>query len=405
MLLKRKNSSMENKLLGLLLLFSCATTPVKTESPESQPTTKAAAIPMSQPTPEKKSQRPVLVKGTLIEPYEGRKLATFPVVGSEHATPAETPGQYWAGEVLIDAETQKILKQKVSEFWIEKNAEVVRRDETGKTLWSTTPGERLGSLRAPDLLWDQNGVYVATDAGVIALEQTSGKLLWRALGPNDHLALFGGLLIGVDCSHKEAKEQRWLVAYQTIDGKPFFRVELPNNEEPETPVILKDRVLVRGDHYTIVLDATGRELFRLSERASLLHPLSDGGFLAITDKQVMGLRPDGKTRWSLKGFRDGFVQGSGIVPLPSGDFVLYNYGAISDSGVELLYINATEGKERWRYLCPPLLVDHSEYYHQAYVELRGDDLIVVSQGSYGEFIEIVSKEDGRSQKRHQWKEF
>jgi hypothetical protein len=49
----------------------------------------------------------------------------------------------------------------------------------------------------------------------------------------------------------------------------------------------------------------------------------------------------------------------------------------------------------------PLGVSHSEYYHVAYVELRGPQLVVVSQGSYGDFVEVRNVATGGKLARHE----
>jgi len=56
--------------------------------------------------------------------------------------------------------------------------------------------------------------------------------------------------------------------------------------------------------------------------------------------------------------------------------------------VSLQRIDLRTGALAWDVHCRELGVDHSKYSHHAYVELRDDRLIVVSQGSGGSFVEV-----------------
>ena len=79
-------------------------------------------------------------------------------------------------------------------------------------------------------------------------------------------------------------------------------------------------------------------------------------------------------------------------------FRLASYGAIHDSGVELVRLRR-DGSEVWHSCAAPLGVGHSEYEHFAYIEVRGDELLVASEGSYGAFLEQLAVRTGTREKR------
>jgi hypothetical protein len=96
--------------------------------------------------------------------------------------------------------------------------------------------------------------------------------------------------------------------------------------------------------------------------------------------------------------RNTFVGGNQVVELPGGDFILANWGAINDSGVDLVRLHP-DGTPVWHSCASPLGVGHSEYEHLAYVEARGDALFVASEGSYGAFLEKLSVATGERERR------
>jgi outer membrane protein assembly factor BamB len=386
--------------LGGILL--CCTTP-KPIPTEAKAGAALVPVPTSTPTsmPMLSKSLPVMVGKQIIDPYTGKKLKEFAEAPNyEFAFPAEIEGQYWVGNVLIDANTQSILRTQQQEFQIDNNETVLRVDKSGKTLWSSKPGERVGSLRSPEIVADNTLVFVAVSSGIAVLDKASGKLLRTLKGPPDHLALFNSNIVGVDCTSPGARPERWMVAYQSSDGKESFRVALPTDEEPETPVVVGSNLLVRGDKYSLLVNAKGEEIFRLKERISQIKELQADKWFVTSDKRIFAIERGAKISWELKGFRENFVHETKVIVLPGGELLLYNFGAISDSGVELVRLDK-DGKERWRSSCKPAGVDHSEYYHQAYITLRGDDMIVVSQGSYANFIEIVDAKSGVSKQRFQ----
>ncbi len=77
------------------------------------------------------------------------------------------------------------------------------------------------------------------------------------------------------------------------------------------------------------------------------------------DGEVARLTPSGSPGWSVPSGGGGDTDGGGIVPLPGSDLVVYEYDAISDSGVRLKRFDPSEGTVQWETFCKPLGVGHS----------------------------------------------
>jgi hypothetical protein len=119
------------------------------------------------------------------------------------------------------------------------------------------------------------------------------------------------------------------------------------------------------------------------------------GLIVLTTKRIVGLGLVGNKRWELGAPEHGFQGGGGAVTLPDGDVVIYNFGHISDSGVELIRIHPLEGNVVYRVNVDGLGVAHSQYLHSAFVRARGSILDVVSIGSSGTFVETRNASDGK----------
>jgi hypothetical protein len=60
-----------------------------------------------------------------------------------------------------------------------------------------------------------------------------------------------------------------------------------------------------------------------------------------------------------------------------------------------------DGTVAWQTFCAPLGVGHSEYYHRATVAVEGEQVKVISRGSYGAFVEVLDTKSGRQIRRTQ----
>jgi outer membrane protein assembly factor BamB len=344
---------------------------------------------------------PVVVGHRIVDPETGEVVDSLDTHLHGMARP-EAPGRYSLDGTIVDvASRTAVSAPDVVRF---ESGEVVHRSTKGVRWRFRLAGAR--SVRPPDLVTTKRMVVAAVESDLVGIDRATGKERWRITVPNDRLHAAGDLVLSLDSNaYLPAVPKRWLVARRDWDGTEVFRVELPRKADPEALFDLGRLLLVRNrhPHFSLVIDRTGRIVFELRERVSAGVPIGNG-WLVVTDKRVARLDAKGSVVWELPGFENDFVMGTGILVLPGGDALVYNHGAISDSGVELLRVGLADGKVRWRRRADPLGVGHSKYRHQAYVvRIPGDELAVVSQGSYGSWIERVDALTGSQRGRWEFR--
>jgi hypothetical protein len=80
--------------------------------------------------------------------------------------------------------------------------------------------------------------------------------------------------------------------------------------------------------------------------------------------------------------------------IAGGGHLVFRYGRMSDSGVELQRLDA-RGGTLWVQSCAPVGVCHSEYYHDVFAHVEGNTIKIISRGSYGTFVERIDLHSGR----------
>lgn len=398
-------------LLGATLL-GCVTNPTQPETPvdpadaparplpapsTAHPAPVATQQPMPATTPA--TTLPVLVGRRIVDPATGQIIKELAdVAAHEVAVPADDPGRYWLGDTLVDVASQALVRTRSPELRLDSARRAVRRfDETDKPRWTTILNEGVGSVRPPDVVADDARVYVAVDSGIAVLDGAGGTLQRVIKGPHDHLMLYAGRIVAVDCASPGSTAKRLLVAYDGATGGLGFSAELPLDEEPETPLVVDGDLLVVGRNYTLLLDPQGAPRLRLQERVAAIRT-TPPGWVLVSDQRIFALGGDQKLAWEHPRFTADFVHEAHILELPGGDLLAHNFGRISDSGVELVRLGP-QGEQRWRTTVAPAGVSHSKYRHVAHVLVRGDELVVVSQGSYASFLEVVDAGTGASKRR------
>jgi hypothetical protein len=264
------------------------------------------------------------------------------------------------------------------------------------TTGSTVPvidGER--AVRAPDVAISSDRVVTAHDGVVQAYDDKKGTSVWTAPVAGDRLHVAGDTVYSVICTLSEHS----LIGLALADGKERFRSDLAIGCDP-TLEIVNELVIVSdlSHRNTRIFDRTGHLLVQLSEvvqgHGFALGPTT----ILVTDLRVVALGRDANVLWQREHPRNTFAGGGAFAELPGGDFVLASYGTSSDSGVDLVRLRP-DGSEVWHSCAAPLGVGHSEYEHFAYLEVRGDALLVASEGTYGAFLEQLAVRTGTREKR------
>jgi outer membrane protein assembly factor BamB len=281
------------------------------------------------------------------------------------------------------------------------NGVVVRKGTGGATLWTRPMAGQLGSVRPPDGVVGDKLLIIAVDRQLVALDDATGKERWRVDGPSDRLFVHDGLVFATDCSVKKEPEQRFVVARRLADGKEAFRVELPLDFDPQPMHVVGDRVVVTGWRDATVFfdahDGSGRlEVDDLIFAAQVI----GGDLLFASDQRIARIRMrDRSIVWSRSPPANRTFSGGGFVAVPGGDLLLFDYSAISDSGVEVIRLHPHDGGEVYRVQCAGAGVDHSEYLHRADVRLNGDRVSVHSVGLDATFDQELALATGKTLRR------
>jgi outer membrane protein assembly factor BamB len=280
---------------------------------------------------------------------------------------------------------------------------VTRQDAKKKVLWTRTFDDDVGGVRPPHLLWDENRVYFTHGYGVTALDAKDGKTVWHAKGPVYGLLLRDGLLLGTGYTKNDDGNTHscWLFACNAAEGKLSFKTLLPKEfSDPQAVREVADLFLVQigeapgGKGSGLLFDKKGDIRHRLDRQLVTAKRLGDD-LIFLTSKDVLRVSATDKSVWSVPFEHHEWIAGGGFVDVPGGDVVAFRYCHIADSGVDVIRLNPASGKEIWKVHCSGLRVRHSEYSHEAFVRVDGENLQVTSEGSSGTFIETLNLKTGR----------
>jgi outer membrane protein assembly factor BamB len=301
-------------------------------------------------------------------------------------------------EFLLDAANPQSIKQ-VYRPLLADGRSAKRLNEDGTTRWTAELPGRAFSNRPPYAIVAGKASVVAYDGGLVAFNDENGERLWKQEGPNNRLCAFGELVVAVDCTNKKEGEKRLMVARKLSDGSEAWHIKLPPEREPADVTPAGECVLVRMDDskvkYGKLVSREGKIVLDLPEFVYRAAP-REGGWLVATSSRLAQIDAQGKAAWEVSNEHADWSPFDRREFMFAGDDIYaWYWGPISDSGVEVRRISAKTGKEAWKARCKSLGVPHSKYRHLAYLELRGEELIVVSQGSGGWFIEVLDTEDGK----------
>jgi hypothetical protein len=303
--------------------------------------------------------RVVLVNSRFVDTRSGDVLRLVAGADSDAmALPiAGEPGHYELGRLVVSVFDGCAIQPSRSELRFEGD-DLVRSDVSDTTIWRAhlaTTGRR---ERGNEAVVSNDAVVAVDGIDVLGLDRATGDPRWRSMG----------LLL--------AGSPARLVAHDT-------------------------HVAVNGGSFLYVLDGAGRVGAAIEDEEILGVAPIGPDWLVATDRRIARLGSRGRTAWEVAPpfALSPLLSTVGFVALPDGGLVAYGYMAFGDSGVGVVRVSGDEGREMWRRVVDPLFVEHSEYTHRAYAVLLGSELIVVSQGSGGSFVEAVSLESGATLRR------
>jgi len=278
---------------------------------------------------------------------------------------------------------------------------VIASEKDGKVRWQV-PAERLnlGKIAEyrPNLAFDDDGAFVRCEKGVAALDDKTGNVRWSIPEKCESVAIVGKLvMLG---KGEFAREKPVLVARNAADGKEIFRTELPFNTVDWWSATIENdngRFIANFDftEEAVLLNQTGKILHTFDTQILLKKKVGDNQAFFSGD-EIFAISPKDTEAWSLK-FKHGmsFLVAGEWIELADKTVVVFAYGMISDSGVNVVRFDPATGKPLWEAFCEPLGVSHSKYSHKATVAIRGAAVHVESIGSYGKFVEDLDLETGK----------
>jgi outer membrane protein assembly factor BamB len=287
--------------------------------------------------------------------------------------------------------------------------DVTGHGRNGKPIWVTHVNGGPGEQSPYQILSDSKLVYVDDGDGVTALNAKTGAVAWHSTGPNERMLLSFDLLVATASGERDSTSasEPWLLARRVRDGKAAFGFRLPPPFEDPGSIHAFDRFFVvqtsefpSVGNLAFVFDRAGRICFQLKTLVIDMIRLGNELIILMPGK-VARFTMSGNTLWSIRSAYgdNGVISQGGIVHLPNGDLIEYEYVAGTDSGVGLKRLDPTTGKVVWEAYCDPLHTPHSAYEHRAYVSLEPSKVRVSSRGSHGNFDEWLDVGSGKQVRR------
>lgn len=275
---------------------------------------------------------------------------------------------------------------------------VVRLDEESEELWSKDMPRSVHSVRPP--AWSRTGnyVFVVQGNGLTALDDKTGDVVWESDGPNDVLFSIGNLIIAGDCSSSPVGG-RWAVARHADTGEIVWKVQLSDEVEPTRIMSTGDLIWILSSDMrastSYLIDQKGNVVAKFDEYVTGVFVVGDE-FIFASNTRIARMNVRGDILWQVAhGPETAWPFSTAeLAAGPEGDVLVYFYGPISDSGVTVWRLKPQSGEVVWKTRCQSLGVEHSEYYHNVYLRVRQDEVVVVSKGSWM-FVEVLSANTGK----------
>jgi len=357
------------------------------------------------------------------------------------------PGQYFDGmedpgwSVIADADTGNVEVTRPRPSVQRSNArDNFRLNADGTRAWTfVVPAQpwltkRLPGYRLmPGTSHETPTLFIGSYAdGTRGIELASGKLVWHVPGFKFEF-MDGEVCIGwlhtLGCSLE-------LGMLNVTTGHILHRVSLPGFRSYRIQT-WRNQYLLMGEHWSMtgrfspsfLVDHNGNSLLLTDEPLRSIEEL-DGDYVVASNTEVLRLSPSWTgvccVRWRydisdqeeiryyesqglcsywvnlrLRNSRKGTALARG-----SADHIFAVRGArMTREDSEVACLDADTGKARWRTSLPPVVVSFdsakSPPHDVFYLELRGQELVVVGQGSAA-FIEVLDANTGKRLRRWEY---
>lgn len=360
-------------------------------------------------------ERPVLVGNRFVSVTDGSIVGTVPG-GSPYTWSEPVPGEagkFRHEDLFVDAAkmtttTDGIIA--VSNPTV-RDTRISLLGKGGAVQWAYPSYD---SLRPP--LWAEGSgvIALAVEDGVTGVNETSGVKIWHSGRPQDRLIAAHGLVVAVDGDTVAAR--------RLTDGVETWRATLPEDSDPQPAIATGDILIVSNEGtgsngWTRAYAADGSLQFVLDgEALHAAHQIAPGGDVIVVTVSESKLGPypgrvgnnyitsssrtarltrSGQEIWHVTPPIPAFTHTPArIYPLADGLILVETHLGYSDDGVHLAKIDTATGAVAWHITARGLGISHSKYWQRVYVEFRGTELVLVSQGMGGHFVERRTITDG-----------
>ena len=356
--------------------------------------------------------RPVLVGDQFVSPLDGRTFGRV-AGGLPYKSSVPVPGvsgEFRHNDLFVEADGMTSTPAGILVVHDEDQSEdsIVRLGDGGTPRWS----HPIDLMRPPAWAEGNGVVAVTVRDGLVGIEDASGREIWRSAGRSGGLVAAHGLVAATESGHYSKTADNPVIARRLTDGSEAWRAVMPEGSDPEPTLVAGDLFLVR-EHanklrgsWTRAFLVDGSPRFVLdSEAVEAAQQVGvDGEIVVVSETRTARISRDGRELWrvdppflasmsgNIRG--EGYVSGAGIYPLSDGSLLVEAHNVTGDTGVNLARIDSSSGATVWRVHAEGIGGGHSAYWQRVYVEIRGTDLVLVSQAIGGHFVERRSIADG-----------
>jgi hypothetical protein len=272
-------------------------------------------------------------------------------------------------------------------------------DAKGRPRWSTKLYEEKTHYEMASAAVDAGDKLLAgwLDDGLYAVERETGRVAWHADGHFSSYARCGDRIIAVAQIDSATKAE--LVVLDAARGTTVAHVPLALDAVGLEPC--GEFLLMKSYDKIALHDRTGTQRLVIDGRVSGVAAGSEG-ILVESEAGLARYRTPEERIWMNQAVASRFLERTDFQSLDGGDLLVVSYGgstgAGNDAQVTIARVALDTGALRWIARCAsngaPDVADH-----KAYAEVRNDHVIVVSQASCGDYLEVLGLATGAQRAR------
>jgi hypothetical protein len=391
-------------------------------------------------------KRLIMVRNRAFNPFTGEFVRKYDVValyGSAMPIPGRPgwyeieagPSESWQWECKayqINPTDGLLVKVPFAPRWTwdTEGRVAVRRNDDGSERWRYGEAGQVLDMGPKGIIERNyyphasafhNGIhYIAYERALVALNDTTGKEVWRVAKGCAQLLAGEKFLLALLTDTTADTVRLEVVAFAYESGLAIFRIPVGERGGIE-------RLFLSGPRYGISMGPSwdiGHDGQVLRKPAvtklflpdghifidvpEALHSIVWGSDNLVTSgtKTVSAWNASGERRWEvdIRKSTDDDERGERSVRelllMSNGDVITCEYDPIAATDDVVRRLDGLTGKQKWEATCETPPVDHSKYLHEVYLELIDGKLVMCSQQSYAVFVEVLDPATGKQ--LHRW---